>query len=216
MGSGRRDPRGPWDIEPAILMALATGLAAAFVESLSPWLAFFGLALLFLFLTARRFLDTSRSALGAIRDRGRAFFPVRSRVIAMDRGVPEGARRLRNRLKRPGAVITTVVVILTLAAVAGPLIVHRPQVSPDDPTVVACFEDLHRDAKATLMKSALVAEPGGAVAACRSEWPAAFGHAAPDNLVNCVLSDGGQAVFPGRGFRTPDEVCAAVDASPTV
>jgi hypothetical protein len=96
-----------------------------------------------------------------------------------------------------------------------PLVLGPPQpVRPDDPTVVACYEDLDRNAKAAVLQTTEADEPGGAIAACRAEWPKAFGHVAPDNLVNCVLAEGGQAVFPGHGVRAPEAVCKAVRAKP--
>jgi hypothetical protein len=208
MSPERRDHR---DLIWAALTAASTALATQFVDSLPRWVLILVIALSILYLILRRYLDRSRKAVHAIW----AFTPHalgRSGANPVSPRLVEGRRRFR---RWTAVVAGGVTAMIILGAIASPLVLdRRQQVRPDDPTVVACYEDLDRNAKASVLKTALVAEPGGAIAECRDAWQAAFGHVAPDHLVNCVLAEGGQAVFPGRGKREPEQVCEVVNGKP--
>lgn len=209
MSSDGREPR---DLLWLVLTAVVTVLATEVVGSLPRWPMGLLIFLLMLFLTPRRYLDRYRKAVSLIC--ASAWHPVaRSGGNAT---TSSQVRERRRRFWRRIAVVTGgLTMLITIITIARPLVLDKDQqVWPADPTVVACYEDLDRSAKAAVLKTARVSEPGGAIAACRAEWRAAFGHIAPDHLVNCVLAEGGQAVFPGRGIRAPEEVCEVVNAKP--
>jgi hypothetical protein len=211
MSSDRRHPDG------LVLVMVSSGLSALathLVGSLPGWLKgsliVLVLLLLLLLLIPRRHVEKFRTAVRAIWASARRAL---ARPWSDSKAPPvRDCRRFWHRI----AVLTGgLAMLITLTTIARPLVLDTDQPKwPADPTVVACYENLDRNAKAAVLQTTQVDEPGGAIAACRAEWPRAFGHVAPDNLVNCVLAEGGQAVFPGGGIRAPEEVCRVVNAKP--
>jgi len=111
------------------------------------------------------------------------------------------------RMPRRVAVVALTVLAVAATSAAVFAVTRRPTTNP---LSVGCYERLSQNATTAVFALSGDLSPA---AVCAEGWQSAFGKAAPQSLVTCVVSGGGTGVFPDDERLAPEDACSSIGAS---